>query len=109
MAVTRFAPRLSHRLLDVIERESKRRGPIAEICRCVGAEAERMDLPRPSYEEVRRLVDRYRRFRALNPSTASVVADVVFRVRPPEAFADHLSGVGVPTVPRRRQNGSRAL
>ena len=99
--MTRFAPRLSHRLLAVIERESKRRVPIAETCRRVGVEAERMGLPRPSNEEVRRLVHRYRRFRTLNPSTGSVVADVVFRLRPPEAVADHLSGIGVPTAPRR--------
>jgi hypothetical protein len=99
--MTRFAPRLSHRLVEVIERESKRRAPIAEICRRVGGEAERMGLPRPSYEEVRRLVHRHRRFRVVNPSAASVVADVVFRVRPPQAIADHVSGVGVATNRRR--------
>ncbi len=97
--MTRFAPRLPQRLHDVVERESKRRVPIAEICRRVGAEAEASGLPRPSYEEVRRLVHRYRRFRTSKPSTTRIVADVVFRVRRPEALVDHLAGL---TTPRRR-------
>lgn len=73
--------------------------PIAETCRLVGAEAERLGLPRPSYERIRELVHEARRIRR-GPSTASVLLDVAFRVRPPEAIADHLSGVGVPPLRR---------
>ena len=50
-----FGPRYPARLLDVIERLSSERAPIAEINRRVGAEAERLGLPRPSYERVREL------------------------------------------------------
>ncbi len=71
--------------------------PIAETCRRVGNEAERIGLTRPSYERVRLLVHESRRLRR-GPSTASVLADVAFRVRAPEALVDHLSGVGVPEL-----------
>jgi hypothetical protein len=73
--------------------------PIAETCRQVGREAERLGLPRPSYERIRELVHEARRLRR-GPSTASVLLDVAVRARPPEAVLDHLSGVGVPNRAR---------
>lgn len=75
--------------------------PIAEIHRRVAREAERLGLARPSYERVRTLVHESRRIRrARGPSTASVLVDVAFRVRPPDAILDHVSGVGVPDLPK---------
>jgi hypothetical protein len=70
--------------------------PIAEICRRVGVEAERLALPRPSYEAVRVLVHQSRR-RRRQPSTGTILVDIAFRSRPPDALVAHLSGVGVPT------------
>lgn len=62
------------RLLDEIERLSRRREPIAEINRLAGAEAARMGLPRPSYEQVRVLVHTARRYRRFGPKSWSTIA-----------------------------------
>lgn len=94
-----IAPRISPELLEAIVRFDKRTVPIAETCREVGREAERLGLPRPSYERIRELVHEARRIRR-GPSTASVLVDVALRVRPPEAIADQLSGVGVRDLSR---------
>ena len=83
----RFAPRLPARLFDEIERQSKRRVPIAEINRTVGEKAVAMGLPRPSYERVRVLVHEARRLRRTGPPSVSTIAlDVALRARPPEAI-----------------------
>jgi hypothetical protein len=97
--VPTIAPRIAPRLLEAIVRLDKKTVPIAETCRRVGREAERLGLPRPSYQRVRELVHASRRIRR-GPSTASVLVDVAFRARPPEAILDHVSGVGVPTLRR---------
>jgi hypothetical protein len=89
--VLSFAPRIPRRLLDEIERQSRRNVPIAEMNRCVGRAAARMGLYRPSYQQVRILVHRARRLRRQAPSRVSTVAlDVAFRVRPPVALLDPL-------------------
>jgi hypothetical protein len=81
---TTFAPRFSRRLLDAIVRLDDRRVPIAEVNRRVGAAAERLGCPRPSYQRVRVLVQLARRVkRRRGPSTARIVAEVAARVRPP--------------------------
>jgi hypothetical protein len=97
--MVRIAPRISPRLLEAVVRFDNRSHPIAETCRRVGGEAERLGLPRPSYERIRELVHESRRIRR-GPTTASVLLDVAFRVRSPDAFLDHISGIGVPE--RRR-------
>lgn len=94
-----IAPRISPRLLAAIVRFDSKAHPIAETCRRVGREADRLGLTRPSYQRVRVLVHESRRLRR-GPTTAGVLADIAFRVRPPEALADHLSGVGVPPLRR---------
>ena len=82
---------MPQRLLDEIERQSKRRVPIAEINRRVGRAAERMGLHRPSYERVRVLVHAARRLRRAGPSSVSTVAvEVAFRARPPGALLARL-------------------
>jgi hypothetical protein len=93
-----FAPRISPRLLHVLDRLDDRRLPIAEINRRLGAEAERRGLRRPSYERVRELVHRLRWLRRA-PSTGRVLFEISMRARPPAAFLDHISGVGVPELP----------
>jgi hypothetical protein len=89
-----FAPRLSLRLIDAIVRLDDRMVPIAEVNRRVGNEAERLGLRRPSYQRVRVLVHELRRVRK-QPTTATVLFEVAVRARPPEAFLDHVSGIGV--------------
>lgn len=88
------AARLSPRLLTVVRRADDGRRPVAEVWRAVGAAAERLDVPRPSYECVRLVVMAERRRRS-EPTTTEVVVDVVVRSRPPDALLDHISGVGV--------------
>jgi hypothetical protein len=88
------APRLSRRLLAEIVRADDASLPFAEVARRVGAAAERLGQPRPSYETVRVTVHRVRRQR-LEPSTAQVMVDVATRALPPEALLDHLAGIGV--------------
>ena len=73
--------------------------PIAEVNRRVGAEAERLGLPRPSYQRIRVLVHELRRRRRRQPTTASVLVDIAFRARPVTALLDHVSGIGVPVLP----------
>ena len=93
-----FAPRISPRLLRILNRIDDPRLTFAELNRRLGAEAERLGLPRPSYQRVRELLHRLRALRR-RPSTTSVLVDIAFRARPPEAFLDHISGVGVPRLP----------
>ena len=95
----RFAPRIPDRLCKILLRLDDRGIPIAETYRRLGAEADRLGLTRPSYERVRELVHRERSIRR-GPSTTSVLVDIAWRVRPPDALLDHLSGVGVPTLRR---------
>lgn len=91
---------MSPHLLETLVKADSPSVPIAETCRRVGREADRIGLARPSYERVRLLVHESRHIRR-GPSTASVLADVAFRVRPPEAVLDHISGIGVPELGRR--------
>jgi hypothetical protein len=91
---------MSPRLLETLVKADSPSVPIAETCRRVGREADRIGLARPSYERVRLLVHESRRIRR-GPSTASVLADIAFRVRPPEAVLDHVSGIGVPELGHR--------
>ena len=87
----RAAPRISHRLLLALERLDDGKVGIAELARRLGGEADRLGLPRPSYEQVRVLAHRNRALRA-RPATAEVLLDVATRARPPEAVLDHLAG-----------------
>jgi hypothetical protein len=83
-----FAPRLSARLLDFIEIVAARPVPIAEINRLVGAEAERLGLPRPSYQRVRVLVHEARDLQRGYLSTAEILIDVATRRRSPYAYME---------------------
>ena len=65
---------------------------------CVGRAAEESGRTRPSYERVRTLVHQLRLLRR-GPSTGRVLFEISMRARPPSAFLDHVSGVGVPELP----------
>ena len=96
--MTRLAARVTERLYKQLVELDDRSVPIAETYRRVASEAERMGLTRPSYERIRVLVHQSRRWkRSRGPSTTSVLVDVAFRLRPPEAVLDQISGIGVPT------------
>jgi hypothetical protein len=86
-----FAPRLSLRLLDEIDRLAARPEPAAEICRASGERAEEQGVRRPSYEQVRLHVRRARR-RPGRVSTGEVLLDVALRVQHPDAFVAHIAG-----------------
>jgi len=96
--VLAFAPRISPRLLHLLDQIDDPRLPFAELNRRLGAEAERLGLPRPSYQRVRELLHRLRNLRR-QPTTSRVLLEIAFRMRPPEAFLDHISGVGVAKLP----------
>ena len=86
------------RLIAAAERLDERGIPIAETNRRVGALAEDLGLTRPSYEQLRQVIHEARR-RGRLPSTGDVLLDIAFRVRPPLALGDHLTG----TLPQRKR------
>lgn len=92
------APRIDARLVRALKRLDDGRTPIAEINRRIGALAAELGLVRPSYERVRVVLHELR-WEAAQPSTADVLLDVAFRVRPPTSIGDHLAG----TLPPRRR------
>lgn len=89
--MTRIAPRISRRLVDAIDLVDDEREPIAETVRRIGAYADRVGLPRPSYQRLRVLVHESRRLRRI-PSTTDVVLETWLRARPPDDLVRHLSG-----------------
>jgi hypothetical protein len=89
--VSSFAPRISARLRDEIERLAGKPYRAAEICRAIGERAEEQGFRRPSYEQVRLRVREARR-RERRVSTAKVLLDVALRVHHPDAFIQHVSG-----------------
>ena len=101
--VLRFAPRISPLLLEALGRLDDPHVPIAETCRRLGSQAERLKLPRPCYERVRVLVHALRAARRRlrrGPSTASVLLDVAVRARPADALPDLMAGIPLPANPR---------
>jgi hypothetical protein len=78
----KFAPRISPRLVAVIDRLAKRDLTAAEICRQVGDEAERLGLTRPSYQCVRLRITETRRL-AAGRSTGEALAGIAYPFKPP--------------------------
>jgi len=89
--MARAAIRFTPGLLDVVREGAKGSRSIADVWRLVGDEAERLGSARPRYERVRILVHEYRRLTA-GPTTAEILLDVAFRVRPPDALVDRVTG-----------------
>jgi len=96
--MTRSAVRLSDRQLRRLAALEDDRLPIAEVHRRFARDAEARGLPRPSYERTRLLVNELRALRRRRVRTRDVAVDVAFRVRPPDALLDQVSGVGVPRL-----------
>jgi hypothetical protein len=92
----RAAPTIDDRLVVAIARLDRRTHPIAETNRRVGAVADRLALPRPSYQQVRVRVHALRA-RLATPELAEIALDVAFRVRPPHALLDYAAG-NLPTA-----------
>jgi hypothetical protein len=86
-----FAPRISPRLLDEIDRLAPGPDRAADICRTIGKSAEEQGLRRPSYEQVRLYVRRARR-RPRRVSTGKLLLEVGLRLHHPEVFLQHVSG-----------------
>jgi hypothetical protein len=98
--VVPLAPRISHQLLEAIVRLDDRGHPIAETCRRVGAEAERLGLIRPSYQRVRVLVHEARRIRRGTTAT-DLLRIVTSPLRTSEDLIERLEELGVrPLVER---------
>jgi len=91
-----FAPRLDPRLHRALARLDDPSVPVADTYRRLTAHARALGLFRPSYEHVRRLIHVLRRLRrhASRPSTAYVLLQVAYDVRPPTALLDHVLDVG---------------
>jgi hypothetical protein len=90
------APRISPRLLAALAHLDDTTVPIAEVSRRVGAEAERLGLPRPSYQRLRVLVHELRAEREPEPGYGGVLFDIAARTRPASAIYDD------PRPPRRK-------
>jgi hypothetical protein len=98
--VVPLAPRISHRLLEAIVRLDDQGRPIAETCRRVGAEAERLGLFRPSYQRVRVLVHEARRVQR-RPTAVDLMRIVTSPLRTSEDLIERLEELGVrPLVER---------
>jgi hypothetical protein len=86
-----FAPRITTRLLDEIERLAGAHDRPSDICRAIGEQAEEQGFRRPSYEQVRLHVHRARR-RPKPVSTGKVLLEVGLRLHHPDALLQHVSG-----------------
>jgi hypothetical protein len=95
--VLTFAPRIDARLVAAAERLDSSTTPIAETNRRVGVVAAELGLVRPSYEQIRSVVQRARDL-GRRQSSGDVLLEIAFRSRPPSAILDHLVG----TLPRAR-------
>ena len=90
----RSAVRSDPRIVAAVVRMDDGRMPFAEINRRVGAVAELIGVPRPSYEQVRLLVHEVRRARR-HPGVGQVLLEVAFQARPVGAVLDALAGTPV--------------
>jgi hypothetical protein len=87
----RSSPRIDSRLLRALPDLDDPKRPIAETRRRLGELAVELDLPRPSYERVRQLVNAQRSL-VTRPSRSGALIDLVFYTAPPRrAFAEVLS------------------
>ena len=89
----RSAPRYDARLFRALRELDDPSQPMAETCRRVGDEAERLGLKRPSYVHTRRILKRQResgdarrRHREAVRLIALDVADDLLRGRPPNTY-----------------------
>jgi hypothetical protein len=81
---------MTPRLVAELDRIDDGRLPIAEVNRRLGRAADRLGLPRPSYERVRVLVHELRATQR-RPSTLELVVGISMRTRPPDALVVQIS------------------
>ena len=77
------APRIDVRLLRALPDLDDPKQPIAETRRRLGELASQLDLPRPSYERIRQLVNAQRSL-ATRPSRQDALLDLLLYTAPPE-------------------------
>ena len=80
--MARFAPRIAWPLVEAIDALDEPGLSIAELWRRLGAYADELHLPQPSYQQTRLLVHRSRQIRAM-PGAGELVLDVALKVRGP--------------------------
>ena len=84
-----IAPRIDSRLVAALVRIDDPKRPIAETNRRFGRVGRELGLPKPSYERVRVIVHAIRRGKQ-GPGVGSLLLDLAFRTRSPEAVVDLL-------------------
>lgn len=90
------APRLDPRLLAALEHLLKDESvAIAELNRRLGAVADALELPRPSYERVRLIVRGRRSGRYAVPTAGQVLLEVAARSRPADELLKLLADPSV--------------
>jgi hypothetical protein len=98
-----FAPRLDPRLHRRLVRLDRPDVAIAETHRRLGAYAWSIGVFRPSYEHVRRLVHALRALRRARArgrrTTATLLVEAVYNLKPPRPLVDHVLDAGPPAPP----------
>jgi hypothetical protein len=89
------APRIDARLVAAVTRLDDPSRSIADAHRRLGLVADWLGVPRPSYEQVRVLINAHRR-RALQPGVGETLLEIAMRSKPPGALLDVLSGTAPP-------------
>jgi hypothetical protein len=89
--LTICGPRIDERLVAAIARLDDPTLPIAETNRRLGMVAEGLELIRPSYQQVRVIVHQLRsQYRS--PRLGTILLDISYGVRPPQAIYDLVTG-----------------
>jgi len=96
--VVSAAPKIDPRLLAALARIDRSDSSIADVHRTLGVVADWLEIPRPSYEQVRVLVKRHRQFPVL-PGVGETLLEIAMRSKPPGALLDVLSGTAPPKRP----------
>jgi hypothetical protein len=86
-----IAPRIDSRLVAALVRIDDGKRPIAETNRRLGRVAAELELPKPSYEQVRVTVHAIRRERR-GPGVGALLLDLALRTRSPEEILEILTG-----------------
>ena len=94
-AMARAAPRIDPRLVAALARLDRREQPIAETHRALGLVADWLEVARPSYQQIRVLVQEHRR-RPIYPGVGETLLEIALRVKPPGALLDVLTGEVAP-------------
>jgi hypothetical protein len=90
--VLSFAPRIPSRLVRAVAELDDPDVPIAEVSRRVGARAEQLALPRPSYQRVRELVHESR-LTCRDQPAAALVLDAGLGITAPIGFLARIVGL----------------